>query len=124
MTGSEARNWKKAAEAEFQSLISTGTAVIADRKLVPKNRTILTGKWGFKHKTHADGSLDKYKTRWTARGFTQQKGRDYFDTFAPTPRADTIRLLLLLGHRLGWHRLQGDVPTAFLNPTLDVVLYV
>ena len=59
----------------------------------------------------------------TARSFAQQKGRDYFDTFVPTPRADTIRLLLVLGHRLGLHRLQVDVPTAFINPTLDVVLY-
>lgn len=124
MKGPDSNNWRIAAEAEFKSLISTGTAIIVNRDQVPRNRTILTGKWVFKRKTHADGTLDKYKARWTARGFTQQKGSDYHDTFAPTPRSDTTRLLLAIGHHLNWHRLQGDVPAAFLNPNLDVVLYI
>ncbi|KAI0995804.1 hypothetical protein K3495_g12376 [Podosphaera aphanis] len=124
MTCTDASDWRKAAEEEFASLISTGTVILIDRKDVPKGRSILTGKWVFKRKTLADGSLDRYKVRWTARGFTQQKGVDYFDTFAPTPRSETTRLLLALGHHLGWHRLQGDVATAFLNPDLDVVLYI
>lgn len=124
MTGPDADYWREAAEAEFASLVSTGTGTIIDWKEVPKNRTILTGKWVFKRKTHPDGSLEKYRARWTARGFTQQKGHDYFDTFAPTPRAETVKLLLALGHHLGWHRIQGDVPTAFLNPDLDVVMFI
>ncbi|KAI0991792.1 hypothetical protein K3495_g16395 [Podosphaera aphanis] len=124
MISKNASDWKIAAEAEIASLISTGTAIVIDQKDVPKNRSVLTGKWVFKRKTHADGSLEKFKARWTARGFTQKKGLDYFETFAPTPRAETTRLLLALGHHLNWHRVQGDVPTAFLNPDLDVVLYI
>ncbi|KAI1001584.1 hypothetical protein K3495_g6616 [Podosphaera aphanis] len=123
MKSPDASLWMKAAEAEFTSLIPTSTTRITDQKNVPKNRAILTGEWVFKRKTHADGSLDKYKARWTARGFTQRQGIDYFETFAPTPQSDTIRLLLAVGHHLGWHRLQGDIPTAFLNPDLDVTLY-
>ncbi|KAI1006311.1 hypothetical protein K3495_g1916 [Podosphaera aphanis] len=55
---------------------------------------------------------------------SKKKGVDYFDTFVPTPRFETMRLLLALGHYLGWHRLLGDMATAFLNPDLDVVLYI
>lgn len=63
MKSPDASLWIKAAEAEFASLISTGMAKITDRKNMPKNRAILTGKWLFKRKTHANGSLDKYKAR-------------------------------------------------------------
>ncbi|KAI1002331.1 hypothetical protein K3495_g5871 [Podosphaera aphanis] len=81
-------------------------------------------KWVFKKKFLPDGSLDKYKARCTVKGFTQRAGIDFKETFAPTPRADTGRILLALAHRFGWHRRQGDVPAAFLNPDLDVDLYM
>lgn len=63
MTRSDADVWKEAVKSEMQSLISTGTAIIVDRKEVPRDRSMLTGKWVFKRKTNADGSLDKYRAR-------------------------------------------------------------
>ena len=78
----------------------------------------------FKTKYHADGTLDKRRVRCTAKGFTQRFGIDYKETFAPTPRPETGRILLVLAHQFGWHRRQGDVPTAFLNPDLDIDLYM
>lgn len=62
--------------------------------------------------------------RCTVKGFTQRYGIDYKETYAPTPRSETGRILLALAHRFGWHRYQGDVPAAFLNPDLDVDLYM
>lgn len=58
------------------------------------------------------------------KGYTQRSGIDYQETFAPTPRAETGRIMLVLAHRLGWHRRQGDVPSAFLNSDLDTDLYM
>ncbi|KAI0991209.1 hypothetical protein K3495_g16978, partial [Podosphaera aphanis] len=81
-------------------------------------------KWVFKKKYQADGSIDRWKARCTAKGFTQRAGIDYKETFAPTPRPETGTILLALAHQLGWHRRQGDVPTAFLNPDIDIDLYM
>lgn len=67
MTRSDADMWKEAVKSEKQSLISTGTAIIVDCKEVPRDQSMLTGKWVFKFKTNADGSLDKYKAQWTTR---------------------------------------------------------
>ncbi|KAI0995966.1 hypothetical protein K3495_g12215 [Podosphaera aphanis] len=81
-------------------------------------------KWVFKEKYLANGDIEKYKARCTAKGFTQREGIDYHEIFAPTPRAETGRIILLLAHQLGWHRTQGDVPTAFLNPDLKIDLFM
>ncbi|KAI1000025.1 hypothetical protein K3495_g8171 [Podosphaera aphanis] len=63
-------------------------------------------KWVFK-KFRADGSIGRWKARCTAKGFTQLREIDYNESFAPTPRPET-----------------GDVPTACLNPDLDIDLYM
>ncbi|KAI1006704.1 hypothetical protein K3495_g1518 [Podosphaera aphanis] len=81
-------------------------------------------KWIFKKKFLADGSVDKWKSRFTAKGFAQRPGIDYQETFAPTPRPEIGRIMLVLAHHLGWHRFQGDVPTALLNPDLNIDLYM
>ena len=84
----------------------------------------MRNKWVFKKKLNADGTIERYKARCTAKGFTQRKGIDFTETFAPAPRSETGRILLVLAPQLGWHRRQGDVPTAFLSPNLDIDLYM
>ncbi|POS85479.1 hypothetical protein EPUL_002299 [Erysiphe pulchra] len=85
-----------------------------------------------KHEIEVD---DKIMTGWdpvppvagqkrALKGYTQRKGIDYQETFAPTPRVETGRILLVLAHQFGWHKRQGDVPTAFLNPDLNIDLYM
>jgi Reverse transcriptase (RNA-dependent DNA polymerase) len=56
----------------------------------------MTGKWVFLKKFLPDGTVDKYKARWTARGFTQCVGSDYTETFAPTPFEATVKIMLAL----------------------------
>ena len=59
-----------------------------------------------------------------AKGFTQLKDIDYFDTFAPVARMTSIRLLIALAaiHSLVIHQI--DVKTAFLNGDLDEEVYM
>lgn len=48
--------------------------------------------------------LDKYRARYTVKGYTQRLGIDYKETFEATPRVETGRIMLVLVHRFGWHR--------------------
>ncbi|KAI0990724.1 hypothetical protein K3495_g17463, partial [Podosphaera aphanis] len=124
MNGPDAKQWKEAAKAEFKALQETGTIEIIHQSQLPHGRKPMKCKWVFKKKYLANGDIDKWKARCTAKGFTQRQGIDYQETFAPTPRPETGRILLVLAHQLGWHRRQGDVPTAFLNPDLKIDLFM
>ena len=62
----------------------------------------MNSKWIFKIKHAADGSIEKYKARFVARGFSQKEGIDYEETFAPVARYTSIRAVISLAAVLGW----------------------
>ena len=51
-------------------------------------------KWIYKIKTRSDGSIEQYKACLVAKGFTQEYGIDYEETFTPVARISSIRALL------------------------------
>ncbi|THH13070.1 hypothetical protein EUX98_g9761, partial [Antrodiella citrinella] len=71
-----------------------------------------------------DGAVTRYKARLVAQGFTQVPGVDYFDTFSPTVRLETLRILLHLAAAHNWSRGQDDVTGAFLHSKIDTELYM
>ncbi|WVZ52386.1 hypothetical protein U9M48_003451 [Paspalum notatum var. saurae] len=76
---------------------------------------VVTGKWIFKHKFHADGFLARHKARWVVRGFSQQHGIDYDETFRPVVKPTTIRVVLSIAASRAWPIHQLDVKNAFLH---------
>jgi len=80
---------------------------------LPKGEKSSGFKWTFKKKYHHDGSINKYKIRLVAKGFTQNLNIDYFDIFALLTWVFFIRVLLALAttHKLVIHQM--DVKTAF-----------
>ena len=84
---------------------------------------MVTGKWIFKHKLQADGSLERYKARWVLRGFTQRPGVDFDETFSPVVKPATVRTVLSLALSRRWPIHQLDVKNAFLHGTLSETVY-
>jgi hypothetical protein len=48
-----------------------------------EGKSVMTSKWICKIKNAADGSVEKYKARFVARGFSQEEGVEYDETFYP-----------------------------------------
>jgi histone deacetylase 1/2 len=106
---------------EFAALQQTGTWTLVPR---PPGVNIVGSKWIFKTKHRPDGSIDKHKARLVARGFTQQHGIDYGDTFSPVVKPATVRLVLSLAVSRGWNLRQVDVSNAFLHGFLAEDVYM
>jgi hypothetical protein len=83
------------------------------------NTKVLDIKWMFKIKRNPNGLVDRYKARLGIRGYMQQYGVDYEETFPTVCRFESIRLNLALTAGKGMAIKQFDVRTAFLNGTLD-----
>ena len=81
-------------------------------------------KWVFKKKLRPDGTIEKYKTRIVAKGYTQKEGEDYFDTYSPVARLTTIRVLLSLAASHGLLIHQMNIKIVFLNEELEEEIYM
>ncbi|SPO25882.1 uncharacterized protein UTRI_03247 [Ustilago trichophora] len=114
-------HWETAIKKELASLSENGTWTLED---LPPGRRAVGSKWVFKIKLKADGTVDKYKARLVAQGFTQQHGVDYDETFAPVLKFATLRLLIALAAQEGWLAHQMDVITAYLNGNLEEEIYM
>lgn len=95
--------------------------VISD---LPPGSKAVGCKWVFRVKRNTDGSVQTFKARLVAQGFSQREGIDYFDTYAPVARLTSIRVLLDLASINDLYVHQMDVKTAFLNGDLDEEVYM
>jgi hypothetical protein len=104
--------WQDAMAEEYQSILKND---VWDIVLRPKGNSVVTSKWIYKIKHATDGSVEKYKVRFVARGFSRVEGIDYEETFSPVARYTSIHTIIALVASMGWKLHQMDVKTTFLN---------
>lgn len=117
----EKEKWFEAMNSEINSLKENQTWELTN---LPKNRKALQCKWVFKIKRNPDGTVDKYKARLVAVGYSQKKGIDYDKTFSPVAKMSTIRVLLSIAANEGLALKQFDVSTAFLYGSVKEEIYL
>ncbi|CAI7915223.1 unnamed protein product [Closterium sp. NIES-54] len=108
--GPYSSQWQSAMDAKMASWKSTGTYV---DEVPPPGANIVSGMWIFRVK-RPPGSPPVFKARYVARGFSQRQGVDYFQTFSPTPKMTTLRVLLHVAAQRDYELHSLDFNTAFL----------
>ena len=121
MKTAEADLWLSAMKDELESLEKNKTWVLVH---APKNRKIVDCRWVLGIKQGVNGKLERYKARLCAKGFTQEHGIDYDETFSPVAHFNSIRVFLAVAVWLKMYVQQMDVKTAFLNGELDEEIYM
>ena len=85
--------WVKAMDEELEQIEKNNTWELVPR---PKDKNVIGTKWVFKNKLNENGEVIRNKARLVCKGYAQQEGIDFEETFAPVARLEAIRMFLAL----------------------------
>lgn len=113
--------WRAAMAAEHASLVQHATYELVP---LPHPRpNLVSCRWVFAVK-EKDGLVTRFKARLVARGFTQQEGIDFTETYSPVVKYKSLRIFLALVVRHNWRVEIMDVQTAYLHADLKETVYM
>lgn len=121
----DAEHFKAAMEKEVKDQMENGNFTIELKSSVPKGTIILPAVWQMKRKRDIrTQEVKKYKARLNIDGSRMKEGVHYDETYAPVASWKSIRLLLTLVARHGWHSRQLDYVLAFPQAPVEKTLYM
>jgi hypothetical protein len=121
MHGDHSDRWREAATLEYNTLVDNGTWEVVD---LPLGEKAIGSGWVFKVKHNQDGSIERFKARLVAKGYSQRPGLDYNESFAPTFRPATLRIIMALAAVEDLELRSVDITSAFTNGDLDEEIYM
>ena len=84
---------------EYESIVNYSVWEVVPR---PIDKSVVGSRWIFKVKHASNGSIEKYKAKFVAKGYSQVEGIDYEETFAIVATYSSIRSILALVAQMGW----------------------
>lgn len=114
MNSDDKDSWMEACREELKSHQKNGTWNIRARK---RNEKVVGSTWTFDIKRKEDGTIERYKARFCAQGFSQRPGMDFDKTYANSLRSDTLRILIAYAAKHGYRLTSADIKTAYLSGT-------
>ena len=123
MKGPCAKQWKTAGDKEISDLEAMKTFERVKISDVPKGIKILSTRMIYKLKKNLQGEIQRYKARCVVRGYEQEEGIDFDETFAAVVKAMSFKTLFAIVAHKDYDCEQADIPTAFLNSFLGQTVY-
>ena len=107
--------WRDSMKSEVDALEGQHTW---DLQELPSGKKALGTKWVHTIKFHADGTIERHKSRLVVLGNNQKEGLDYTKTFSPVAKMTTVRVFLDVAAKNEHEIHQMDVHNAFLHGDL------
>ena len=113
--------WIEAMNEEIEKIEKNITWTLVPR---PKDKNVIGTKWVFRNTLNEEGQVLRNKARLVCKGYSQEEGVDYGETFSPVVRLEGVRTLLAYATHKGFKVYQMDVKSTFLNGILDEEVYI
>lgn len=121
MKSGEAESWIAACDKEIEMLRRMN---VWDEVALLAGKRAASSKWVFARKTDSGGMVTKHKSRCVVRGFNQEQGVDFNETFAPTARFSSLMILFAIKVKHGWYLKGFDIVSAYPHSPIDEEIYV
>ncbi len=120
----QASQWVKAMREELDSLHKNKTWTLIPKHEMESGHRPLGGKWVYKVKRDVEGKVSRFNARWVIKGYLQQYGVDFDQTYASVVKPMAFRTLFALAVFFDLDIDQMDVKTAFLYSLIDQLIYM
>ena len=124
MESRQRERWLESMTKEITELSKSETWELVSLDCVPKGRKITKSRWCYVIKYNRDGSVDRFKSRFVACGYSQVKGVDFTNTFSATLRSTSFRMLMAMASGEKLQLDHFDVTNAFTQSKIDAEIYV
>lgn len=118
--GKDRHHWRPSIIDELESLQDNSTWHAVN---IGSDTETIDTKWVFKKKLRADGSI-RYKTRLVCRGYNQEYGKNYFNSYAPTLSLGSLRTLIGIAARHGYSIQNYDISCAYTYGKIDAEIFL
>eukprot|EP00253_Pinus_taeda_P016492 PITA_16492 len=109
------KKWIESMDEEINAIERNNTWDLVE---LPKGKEVIGVKWVYKTKSNVEGKIERHKERLVVKGYKQQYGKYYEETFTPVARMEIVRAMLSITEQNKWKVYQMDVKSAFLNGML------
>ena len=113
-------NWYEAVKFEYNSLVENKVWQLVENKGIKP----IGSRCYFALKFGPSGEITKYKAIFVAKGFSQIPGRDYNETYSPTTRFSTIRVLISYALYKNTKLKQMDIKSAYFNNDIEEEIFM
>lgn len=124
MQGPHAAQWSQAMIEELDSLHENNTWTLIPKEEMQAGHRALGGKWVYKMKRDVEGKISRFKACWVFKGYLQQFGIDFDQTYTAVVKPMAFRFLFAIAAYFDLDIDQMDVKTAFLYGLIDQLIYV
>lgn len=113
--------WMDSMKEDYDAFIQNGT-----QELVPfeVDMKVIGNRWIYRIKRKPTSEFDRLESRVVAKGYHQEKAIDFFETFNPIVKHETIRLAVVMDLSKNQVIRQLEVNNTYLNGNLDEVVYM